>query len=82
MKNINREFYKEEIKGKVDDEEQKLDQAINYTEIDKQCFDEVEKRYSEITHVFLTGHGYTLPDGFHFVERRLAPLEPSPTVSF
>lgn len=40
----------------------------DYTEIDKQCFDEVHKRYSEITHVCLTGHGYTLPDGFHLVD--------------
>lgn len=40
----------------------------DYTEIDKQCFDEVHKRYSEITHVCLTGHGYMLPDGYHFTD--------------
>lgn len=40
----------------------------NYSEIDKQCFDEVNKRYSEITHVCLTGRGYELPDGYHFVD--------------
>lgn len=40
----------------------------NYSEIDKQCFDEVHKRYSEITQVCLTGRGYTLPDGYHFTD--------------
>ena len=49
----------------------------NYSEIDKQCFDEVHKRYSDITHVFLTGHGYTLPDGFHLVDENGKTIDAS-----
>lgn len=49
----------------------------DYTEIDKQCFDEVHKRYSEITHVCLTGHGYTLPDGFHLVDENGKTIDAS-----
>lgn len=49
----------------------------NYSEIDKQCFDEVNKRYSEITHVCLTGHGYTLPDGFHLVDENGKTIDAS-----
>lgn len=65
-------------KGKVnDDEEQQIDPKIDYAELNNQCFDEVEKRYSEITHVFLTGHGYTLPDGFHFVDENGKTIDAS-----
>jgi hypothetical protein len=49
----------------------------DYTEIDKQCFDEVHKQYSEITHVCLTGHGYTLPDGFHLVDENGKTIDAS-----
>ena len=69
MKELTGEFYKNNIRGKVNGgDEQKPNSTIEYTEIDKQCFDEVHKRYSEITHVFMTGHGYTLPDGYHFAD--------------
>ena len=89
FKDITGEFYKNDIKGKVNDNSNKQSECEqcgrvfgsvkcfdvdcpnntpNYSEIDKQCFDEVHKRYSEITHVFLTGHGYTLPDGYHFTD--------------
>lgn len=59
------------------DEEQQIHPTIDYAEIDKQCFDEVEKRYSEITHVFLTGRGYTLPDGFHLVDENGKAIDAS-----
>lgn len=62
---------------KVNDDEQKADTSIDYAEINKQCFDEVHKRYSEITHVCLTGHGYTLPDGFHLVDENGNPIDAS-----
>ena len=69
FKDITGEFYKNDIRGKVNGvDEQKPNSTIEYTEIDKQCFDEVNKRYSDITHVCLTGRGYTLPDGYHFAD--------------
>ena len=59
------------------DEELKIDPTIDYAEIDKQCFDEVHKRYSDITHVCLTGHGYTLPDGYHLVDENGKTIDAS-----
>jgi hypothetical protein len=81
MKDINREFCVEDIKGKVyDDEEQKIDTSIDYSaEILKSMNEEVEKGRTEIimetlytagiTFEFLEKHGFTLPDGFHFIDR-------------
>ena len=78
MKELTGEFYKNDIRGKVNGgDEQKPNSTIEYTEIDKQCFDEVHKRYSDITHVFLTGHGYTLPDGFHLVDENGKTIDAS-----
>ena len=89
FKDITGEFYKNDIRGKVDDGSNKQSECEqcgrvfgsvkcfdvdcpnntpNYSEIDKQCFDEVNKRYSDITNVCLTGRGYTLPDGYHFAD--------------
>lgn len=98
FKDITGEIYKNDIRGKANDDENKQSECKkcgrvfgsvkcfdvdcpnntpNYSEIDKQCFDEVHKRYSEITHVFLTGHGYTLPDGFHLVDENGKTIDAS-----
>jgi hypothetical protein len=61
----------------LDDEENLFHTTNEYTEIDKQCFDEVHKQYSEITHVCLIGYGYTLPDGFHFVDENGKSIDAS-----
>ena len=65
MKDINREFYKEEIKGKVDDNEENLFHTTNeYEEI-------VEKSFQggyEKCKLDIQLNGYELPDGYHFTD--------------
>ena len=65
MKDINREFYKEEIKGKVDDNEENLFHTTNeYEEIvDKSFQGGYEKCKLDIQL-----NGYELPDGYHFTD--------------
>ena len=80
MKDITGEFYKEDIKGKVtDDEEQQIDSSIDYYKVvENEVYEEVEKKKIEITMDTLFRAGITieylkecgceLPDGYHFTD--------------
>ena len=80
LKDITREFYKDDIKGKVDDdEEQQIDSTIDYVElVNKTYEEEVGKMCAEITmdtlskngitFEYLKYRGYDLPEGHHFVD--------------
>ena len=65
MKDINREFYKDEIKDKVDDNEENLFHAINeYEEIVENSF---QGGYEKCK-LDIQLNGYELPDGYHFAD--------------
>jgi hypothetical protein len=80
LKDITGEFYKNDIKGKVDDdEEQQIDPTIDYVElVNKTYEEEVGKMCAEITmdilykngitFEYLKDSGYDLPEGHHFVD--------------
>lgn len=80
LKDITREFYKDDIKGKVDDdEEQQIDPTIDYVElVNKTYEEEVGKMRAEITMDILYKNGitfenlkdsgYDLPEGYHFAD--------------
>jgi hypothetical protein len=81
MKNISGEFYKNDIKGKVtDDEEQQIDPSIDYYKVvENELYEEIEKKKIEITMDTLFRAGITLehlkecgcelPDGYHFTDK-------------
>jgi hypothetical protein len=65
MKDINREFYKDEIKGKVDDNEENLFHTTNeYEEIVDNSF---QGGYEKCK-LDIQLNGYELPDGYHFTD--------------
>jgi hypothetical protein len=80
LKDITGEFYKDDIKGKVnDDEEPQIDPSIDYHKVvENELYEDIEKRKIEITMdtLFRAGialeHlkecGCELPDGYHFTD--------------
>ena len=65
MKDINREFYKDDIKGKVNDDEENLFHTTNeYEEIVEKSFQGGYERCK----LDIQLNGYELPEGYHFTD--------------